>query len=130
VGADQTARRAPARDGHTGALALPETSGRVFDIGGPEVLQYVTMLRRVAAIQGRRLVVVPVPLLSPRLSALWLSLVTDVDPATGSALVGSMTNEVVVRDDSIRELLPFELMGYDEAVRQALRERAQAERRG
>jgi uncharacterized protein YbjT (DUF2867 family) len=113
-----------------GVLALPEASGRVFDIGGPEVLQYVTMLRRVAAIQGRRLVVVPVPLLSPRLSALWLSLVTDVDPATGSALVGSMTNEVVVRDDSIRELLPFELMGYDEAVRQALRERAQAERRG
>ena len=113
-----------------GVLALPETSGRVFDIGGPEVLQYVTMLRRVAAIQGRPLAVVPVPLLSPRLSALWLSLVTDVDTATGSALVESMTNEVVVRDDSIRELLPFDLMRYDEAVRQALRERAQAERRG
>jgi uncharacterized protein YbjT (DUF2867 family) len=112
-----------------GVLALPEASGRVFDIGGPEVLQYVTMLRRVAAIQGRPLVVLPVPLLSPRLSALWLSLVTDVDTATGSALVDSMTNEVVVRDDSIRELLPFDLIRYDEAVLQALGERARAERR-
>ncbi len=112
-----------------GVLALPEASGRVFDIGGPEVLRYVTMLRRVAAIQGRPLVVLPVPLLSPRLSALWLALVTDVDTATGSALVGSMTNEVVVRDDSIRDLLPFDLMRYDEAVLQALSEHARAQPR-
>jgi uncharacterized protein YbjT (DUF2867 family)/membrane protease YdiL (CAAX protease family) len=107
-----------------GVLSLPEAAGRVFEIGGPDVLQYATMLRRVAAIEHRRLVIVPVPLLSPRLSSLWLALVTDVDTATGRALVDSMTNEVVVRDDAIRSLVPFDPMPYDEAVRQALQETA------
>jgi uncharacterized protein YbjT (DUF2867 family) len=110
-----------------GVLPLGEAAGRVFDIGGPEVLRYVTMLQRVAAIRNRRLVVVPVPLLSPRLSALWLSLVTDVDTATGRALVDSMSNEVIVRDPAIRDLLPFELIPFDDAVRQALAEGAAAE---
>jgi uncharacterized protein YbjT (DUF2867 family) len=109
-----------------GVLGIPETSGRVFDIGGPDVLEYVQMLRRVAAIEGRPLLVVPVPLLSPSLSSRWLALVTDVDVATGRRLIDSMTNEVVVRDDSIRSLLPFEPMDYDAAVRAALGERAKA----
>jgi uncharacterized protein YbjT (DUF2867 family) len=111
-------------------LASPEAAGRVFEAGGPEVLQYVTMLRRVAAIEGRPLPVVPVPLLSPRLSALWLTLVTDVDTATGRALIDSMTNEVVVRDMALRELVPFDPMPYDEAVRAALSERREAQRAG
>ena len=103
-----------------GVLTLREAAGRVFDIGGPEVLRYVTMLQRVAAILQRRLVIVPVPLLTPHLSALWLSLVTDVDAATGRALIDSMSNEVVVRDPAIRDLLPFDLIGFEDAVRQAL----------
>ncbi|MGH3446093.1 MAG: NAD(P)H-binding protein [Nocardioidaceae bacterium] len=105
------------------ALELPLDNSRAFDIGGPEVLQYATMLRKVAEIEGRPLVVVPVPLLSPSLSSWWLALVTDIDTSTGRALVDSMTNEVVVRDDAIRSLVPFEPLSYDEAVRQALRER-------
>ena len=109
-----------------GVLALPQTAGRVFEVGGPEVLQYASMLRRVAAIEGRPLLIVPVPLLSPRLSSLWLTLVTDVDKATGRTLVDSMTNEVIVRDQSIRGLIPFEPMCYDDAVRTALSERRQA----
>ncbi len=109
-----------------GVLTLPETAGRVFEAGGPEVLRYATMLRRVAAIERRPLPILPVPLLSPRLSSLWLALVTDVDTATARALVDSMTNEVVVRDDSIRDLIPFDPMPYDDAVRQALAERREA----
>ena len=111
-----------------GVLETPETIGRVFDIGGPEVLEYLQMLRRVAVIEGRSLLVLPVPLLSPSLSSLWLALVTNVDVATGRALIDSMTNEVVVRDDSIRSLLPFEPMDYDAAVLAALGERAKARR--
>jgi hypothetical protein len=87
------------------------------------------MMRRVARIEGRKTIVLPVPLLTPSLSSRWLSLVTDVDVATGRALVDSMTNEVVVRDDSIRKLVPFEPMDYDTAVLQALGERAKASRR-
>jgi uncharacterized protein YbjT (DUF2867 family) len=111
-------------------LDLPQTAGRVFEIGGPEVLQYITMLRRVAAIEGRPLLVLPVPLLTPRLSSLWLALVTDIDTATGRALVDSMTNEVVVHDDAIRRLVPFEPTSYDDAVRRALRERARPKTAG
>jgi uncharacterized protein YbjT (DUF2867 family) len=110
-------------------LELPEAAGRAFDIGGPDVLEYVEMMRRVARIEGRKTLVLPVPLLSPSLSSRWLSLVTDVDVATGRSLVDSMTNEVVVRDDSIRKLVPFEPMDYDSAVLQALGERAKASRR-
>jgi len=111
-----------------GVLDVPEAAGRALDIGGPDVLEYLEMLRRVAAIEGRRLLVVPVPLLSPRLSSRWLSLVTSVDVQTGRSLIDSMTNEVVVRDDSIRKLVPFEPMDYDTAVLQALGERAKARR--
>ena len=108
-----------------GVLELPEAADHAYDIGGPEVLEYVTMMRRVAQIQERKFLVMPVPLLTPRLSSLWLAFVTEVDFQTARALVDSMSNVVVVRDDSIRALVPFDPMGYDEAVRQALAERAQ-----
>ena len=61
---------------------------------------------------------------------MWLALVTDVDQATARNLVDSMNNEVIVQDDPITRLLPGELMGYDDAVRLALQERAaEAKRR-
>ena len=97
---------------------------------GTEVLQCLTMLRRVPAIQRRRVPILPGPLLTPRLSSLWLTLVTDVDTATGRALSDSMTNEVIVRDPSIRDLISFDPMPYDDAVRKALSEHRQAKRAG
>jgi uncharacterized protein YbjT (DUF2867 family) len=112
----------------TGVLEAPEAAGRVYEVGGPEVLQYSAMLRRVAAIENRPLLLLPVPLLSPSLSSLWLTLVTDIDPGTGRALIDSMTNEVIVRDQSIRDLIPAQPMPYDDAVRVALRERRGAQR--
>ena len=84
-----------------GVLDEPRAVGQVFEIGGPEVLEYVTMLRRVARIKNSPLAIVPVPLLTPGLSSRWLALVTDVDTQTGRSLIDSMSNEVVVHDDSI-----------------------------
>jgi uncharacterized protein YbjT (DUF2867 family) len=110
-----------------GVLEPAAASGRIYEAGGPEVLQYSTMLRRVAVIENRPLLLLPVPLLSPRLSSLWLTLVTDVDTGTGRALIDSMTNEVIVRDRSIRDLIPIQPMSYDDAVRTALRERREAQ---
>jgi uncharacterized protein YbjT (DUF2867 family) len=109
-------------------LELPAAAGRSFDIGGPEVLEYIEMMRRVAVLEGRRTLVIPVPFLSPSLSSRWLSLVTNVDTQTGRSLIDSMSNEVIVRDDSIRGLVDFEPMDYDTAVLQALGERAKAAR--
>ena len=113
-----------------GVLGHPDAEGRVFEVGGPEVLRYSDMLKRVARLEGRPLPIVPVPLLSPGLSSRWLSLVTDVDTQAGRNLVDSMSNEVVVEDDSIRDVVPFETMGYDDAVRTALAERRESRQKG
>ena len=111
-----------------GVLAVPQTAGRSFDVGGTDVLAYLDMMRRLATLEGRNTIIVPVPLLSPMLSARWLSLVTDVNTHTARSLIDSMTNEVVVSDDSIRSLIPFDPADYDTAVLHALAERARAKR--
>ncbi|CAA9393299.1 MAG: Putative nucleoside-diphosphate-sugar epimerase [uncultured Nocardioides sp.] len=106
-----------------GVADHPDALDRVFEVGGPDQLSYVEMLQRAAVVRtGSRVVIVTVPVLTPRLSSLWLSLVTDVDATTGRNLIDSMGTEVLVRDDSIREVVPGEPLGYDEAVRRALAE--------
>jgi uncharacterized protein YbjT (DUF2867 family) len=108
-----------------GMLEPEAAKGRVFEVGGPEVLTYAEMMRRVAQLHHhRRLHMLAVPLLTPRLSSHWLSLVTDVDTATARNLVDSMSNEVVVSDYSIADIVPGLPMGYDDAVREAYRQRA------
>lgn len=112
-----------------GVLDVPESSGQVYDVGGPEVLRYIDMLKRAAIIQNRRVLpLFTVPLLTPRLSSGWLTLVTDVNFETSRNLIDSMTNEVIVRDgNAIRKIVPGDPMGYDDAVRLALAEREAAE---
>lgn len=108
-------------------LQAPESTGQVYEIGGPEVLRYIDMLQRAARIQHRRkLPILPVPLLTPRLSSAWLALVTDVNLATARNLVDSMRTEVVVRDNSIQRLAPGTPIGYDHSVRLALAARRAA----
>ena len=90
-----------------GVLEPAEALGRTFEVGGPDVLTYAEMMQRVARNHyGRPLPILIVPLLTPRLSSHWLSFVTDVDTATARNLVDSMSNEVVVTDDSIRDVVP------------------------
>lgn len=104
-----------------GVLEERTAESQTYEIGGPEVLTYLTMLRRIAELEERRQpIVVPVPLLSPRLSSLWLVLVTDVDLRTARNLVESMINEVVVNDDSIRMVVPFDPAGFGAAALDAL----------
>jgi uncharacterized protein YbjT (DUF2867 family) len=111
-----------------GVLEPAEARGRVYEVGGPDVLNYAEMLQRVARIRfGRALPMVVLPFLTPGLSSRWLALVTDVNVRTGRNLIDSMTNEVVVTDESIKDLVPGPLMSYDDAVRQALADRAKAQ---
>ena len=106
-----------------GVVANDAALGRVFEIGGPEKLSYLDMLQQAAEVMhGHRRPIVTVPVLTPRLSALWIGLVTDVDATTGRNLIDSMSTEVVVTDDAIREVVPFEPMSYADAVRQAIEE--------
>ena len=106
-----------------GVTGAPAARGRVFEIGGPDRMTYLEMLQVAAQVStGRRVPIVPVPVLTPRLSSYWLALVTDVDVTTGRNLIDSMGTEVVVTDHSIREVVPGEPLGYEESVRRALSE--------
>ena len=107
-----------------GVLEPAEAEGRVFEIGGPDVLTYAQMMQRASqVIKGRMLPMLAVPLLTPRLSSHWLAFVTDVDTETARNLIDSMSNEVVVHDDSIKKVVPRRLLGYDDSVREAMAER-------
>ena len=109
-----------------GVAGREEAFGRTFEIGGPDQLTYVDMLRVAAEIDtGRKALIIEVPVLTPRLSSYWLALVTDVDVTTGRNLIDSMGTEVLVTDYSIRDLVPGEPVAYDEAVRRALEETAE-----
>ncbi len=108
-----------------GVTGLEAAYGRVFEIGGPDQMTYLEMLRVASEVtNGNPVPIVRVPLLTPRLSSYWLALVTDVDVTTGRNLIDSMGTPVVVTDRSIEELVPGDPVPYDEAVRRALEEAA------
>ncbi|MGE0727632.1 MAG: SDR family oxidoreductase [Acidimicrobiia bacterium] len=103
-------------------LDEPATAGQVFEIGGPDVLTYREMMQRYAAAAGlRRRIIVPVHVLSPRLSSLWINLVTPLPYRLARPLVDSLVNDVVVdADRDIRRVLAHEPLPFDEALRRAL----------
>jgi uncharacterized protein YbjT (DUF2867 family) len=108
-----------------GVLGRPDAIGEVYEIGGPEALTYREMMVIASRVMDRRRVIAPVPLLSPRLSSHWLRLITDVDLSTARALIDSMTNEVVVHDHRLDELLGHQPMTFAEATAKALAARAE-----
>ena len=103
---------------------LPPDVSRRFDIAGPDVLTYVQMMQRYAQVAGlRRRWIVPVPVLSPRLSSHWVNLVTPVPGRIARPLVESLTTEVVAQEHDIASYVPDPpegLIGFDESVRLAL----------
>ncbi len=103
----------------------PESAGREVQIGGPDVLSYGAMLDRMAVVMGGRpRPKLPVPFITPWLSALWLGLVTPVDTNVARPLVEGLRTETIVTDDS--GALPFgiEPTPFDETLRRALAEEA------
>jgi uncharacterized protein YbjT (DUF2867 family) len=106
----------------TGCLHDERTAGETFDIGGPDILTYREMMERFASIENKRLLIIPVPVLTPKLSSYWVWLMTPVKPSISMPLIEGLANEVICRENRIRELIPFRLTPYDEAVRIALAE--------
>ncbi|SEA19927.1 Uncharacterized conserved protein YbjT, contains NAD(P)-binding and DUF2867 domains [Haloplanus vescus] len=109
-----------------GVLDVPETAGETYDIGGPEVLTYAEMLRRTGRHMGREPIIVAVPVLTPRLSAYWVGLMTDVPWSVARPLIAGLKNPVVVDDDRLSRLVPIDPTPFDEAVRRALTARESA----
>ena len=102
------------------ALDLPESRGRVFEIGGPEVVSYGDIMREYARLRGLRRVLVPVPVLTPHLSGLWLALVTPAQAQVGRALVEGLRNATVVRSPAAGTTFPISPMPLRVAFQNAI----------
>jgi hypothetical protein len=108
-----------------GSATMPDDVNRTFDIGGPDVLTYREMMRRYALVAGLRpRLVVPVPILTPRLSSHWVGLVTPVPASIARPLTESLRHEVICHEHDIAGYvpdLPGSPLPFDEALALALR---------
>jgi uncharacterized protein YbjT (DUF2867 family) len=102
-------------------LSLKLDGSVIVEIGGPDRVSYGELMREYARQRGLRRWMIPVPLLTPRLSSLWLGLVTPLYARVGRKLVDSLRHPTVVRDDSAQHLFPIRPVGVREAIARALR---------
>jgi dTDP-glucose 4,6-dehydratase len=106
-----------------GVLDAEETRGGIYDVGGPTVWSYESLLKLTAAQKGKRLLIVTVPLMSPGISSHWLRLTTDVQYAIARQLVESMRNPVTVDPErDLQSVVPIERTPVEAAIRRALAE--------
>jgi uncharacterized protein YbjT (DUF2867 family) len=102
------------------ALQRPVGESRVYEIGGADRMSYADVMRAYARQRGIRLRMIPVPVLTPFLSSLWLGLVTPLYARIGRKLIESIVHPTVVRDDAALRVFAIRPVGVDEAVRRAL----------
>jgi uncharacterized protein YbjT (DUF2867 family) len=98
--------------------------GKAFDAGGPQTMSYRDMMQRIARLRGRRPLIVEVPILTPRLSSLWLNLVTPVNAAVARPLIDGLRVPTLAHENRLRDLVPFPLTSFEDAARSALGQRA------
>ena len=111
----------------TGCLLNPDTAGKKFDIGGPEVLTYREMMHQYTdAISIPRRIIFRIPILSPRLAAYWVDLMTPIPSGIAHPLIEGLKNEVVCLDDRITEYIPIERTPFKVAVKIAVSEKVKS----
>jgi uncharacterized protein YbjT (DUF2867 family) len=111
------------------AASIATSAGREIQIGGPDVLSYGEMLDRMAQVLDLRpRPQIPVPLLTPWLSSLWIGLITPVDAGVARPLIEGLAVPTVVTDPSGAELFDVQTIGFDEALRRAVAEDAEPPR--
>jgi uncharacterized protein YbjT (DUF2867 family) len=97
----------------------PEAIGQTYDAGGPEVMTYRQMIERIARIRHRHPIIIEVPFLTPRLSSLWLRLVTPVQASVARPLIDGLRNPTIAHDNRLQTLVPFKLTSFDTAAQAA-----------
>ena len=102
------------------AADLPPGPSRTYEIGGPDVVSYGDIMREYAGQRGLRRLMIPVPLLTPHLSSLWLALVTPLYARVGRKLIASIRNATVVRDQRALADFPIRPRGLREAIARAI----------
>lgn len=103
------------------AIDLPGGSSQIIEIGGADQVPYGGIMREYARQRSLRRLIIPVPVLTPRLSSLWLALVTPLYSRVGRKLIDSMLSPTVVRDDAALRLFNIRPLGIKEAIARALR---------
>ena len=99
------------------AMESKDTENKTLDIGGPDILTYVNMMKRYAKIiNNRPLKILIIPFLTPRLSSYWVDLVTPVKASLARPLIDSLKYEAIVKDDSIKKIIPIKLKTFEEAI--------------
>lgn len=102
------------------ALRIPVAEYRIYEVGGADQVSYADMMRAYGRQRGLSPLIIPVPVLTPWLSALWLGLVTPLYARIGRAIIASIVHVTVVRDRTALTTFPVRPMGIDEAIRRAL----------
>ena len=103
-----------------GCLETPATSGKSFDIGGNDILSYRQMMEVFAVIMGKKRIFVSLPFSNLNFYSYIASLITPVPAPIINSLIEGLKNEVVCQNDSIRRIIPFETLTYQEALERAL----------
>ncbi|MDE2785482.1 MAG: SDR family oxidoreductase [Chloroflexota bacterium] len=103
------------------SITIPLDGNRIFEIGGADVVSYGDLMREYARLRRLRRVMLPVPALTPRLSSLWLGLVTPLYARVGRKLIDSLRNASVVTDPAASEAFPIQPMGIRDAIAAAMR---------
>ena len=99
-----------------GVMKNSEASGKILEIGGPDVMTYEQLMRLYSSILNRNLNIVQITFLTPRLSSYWIDLVTPVKASLARPLVDSLVHDSVVKDKSIQHLVPVYLKHMTEAI--------------
>jgi uncharacterized protein YbjT (DUF2867 family) len=104
------------------SIEIKDTANKDFDIGGPEILSYVDMMKRYSAILNKSLKIVIIPFLTPRLSSYWVDLITPVKASLARPLIDSLKHEAIVHDNKIQNIIPIRLNNFEESIRTAMKE--------
>lgn len=99
---------------------LDETAGETYDVGGPDVVTYEEIMRQYGDLVGKHPRIIPVGVLTPRLSSYWLRLVTSVPTNVARALIDGLSQDVIAHDDRLIKLLPQKLLSFREAASAAI----------
>ena len=104
-----------------GCLEHDETIGQTYDIGGPDILSYRDLLDIYAEEAGlKKRLIIPVPVLTPTLSALWIHLISPVPTSIALPLTEGLTSDAVCTENRIQEIIPQRLLSCREAIRVAM----------
>jgi uncharacterized protein YbjT (DUF2867 family) len=99
-----------------GCMEKSQTSGKIYDIGGPERLTYEELMRQYAAYLNKNLIVIEIPFLTTRLSSYWVDLITPVKASLARPLIDSLVHDTIVSDDSITKIIPLRLKSVRESI--------------